>query len=189
MAGSLRDSSVIILAGGRGRRHQNNDKGLVDFQGRPLIEHVLDRIKPQVSDIVISANRNLSHYQSYGYPVVPDTIEGFAGPLAGIVSALPFCAHDWVLVTPCDMPFLPANLAATLYDGLNNHPLSVAVTGDGFQLVLMLHRSLQVSLHDYVLGGNHKVRTWLRSQAHSRVEFSSAARAFDNLNTPDALGT
>jgi molybdenum cofactor guanylyltransferase len=175
--------SCIILAGGRGRRMLGNDKGLVDYMGRPLIEHVLDRITPQVSDIVISANRNLPHYRSYGYQVIPDSIGGFAGPLAGIASALPACRHSWVLVTPCDMPYLPHDLVTTMYDA-RDHESLVAINADGrLQLVFLMRRDLRNTINDFLSGGQHKVMSWLQSQSYRRVDYSSAAHAFSNFNT------
>jgi molybdopterin-guanine dinucleotide biosynthesis protein A len=162
---------------------QGNDKGLVDFRGRPLIEHVLERVALQVSDIVISANRNLPRYRSYGYPVVSDTIDGFAGPLAGIASALPVCRHDWILVTPCDMPNLPDDLVTTLYDGRDNEPLVAVVIGDRLQLVLLLQRDLLASINSFLRDGHHRVMAWLQSQPHRRVDLSAQAHAFYNLNT------
>jgi molybdopterin-guanine dinucleotide biosynthesis protein A len=175
--------SCIILAGGRGTRMQGCDKGLVEFRGRALIELVLDRVAPQVSDIVISANRNLPRYQSYGYPVVPDSIDGFTGPLAGIASALPKCRHDWVLVTPCDMPHLPDNLVTSLRDGRYNEPLVAVAVDDRLQLVFLLQRDLLSSINTFLQSGQSRVMTWLQSQMYRRVDFSKPENAFYNLNT------
>lgn len=189
MSGANTQFSCIILAGGRGARMQGSDKGLVEYRGRPLLEHVLDRVMPQVGDIVISANRNLLRYQSYGYPVIPDSIAGFAGPLAGIASALPACKHDWVLVTPCDMPYLPDDLVSTLYGACGNEALVVVEAGGRLQLVFLMQRNLLGSISAFLLGRQHKVMTWLQLQAHHRVEYRTAARAFNNFNTLADLET
>jgi molybdopterin-guanine dinucleotide biosynthesis protein A len=175
--------SCIILAGGLGKRMQGNDKGLVDYMGRPLIEHVLNRISPQVSDIVISANRNLPHYRSYGYRVIPDSIEGFAGPLSGIASALPACTHHWVLVTPCDMPRLPRDLLSTMYDARGNVPLVAIEAGGRLQLVFLMQRDLLPAIITFLSSGQHRVMTWLQSQPHKLIKYNSAAQAFCNFNT------
>ena len=189
MAGANTEFSCIILAGGRGQRMHGSDKGLVEFRGRPLIEHVIDIVTPQVSDIVISANRNLPRYQSYGFPVITDSIEGFAGPLAGIASALPACKHNWVLVTPCDMPFLPGDLVTTLYDTRNHGSLVAIEAGGRLQLVFLLRKNLLDSISAFLRGGRNSVMSWLESQPHHRVEFSTQARAFDNFNSPLDLET
>ena len=91
---------AIILAGGQGLRMGGHDKGLKTWQSRPLIEHVIERIAPQVDNLHISANRNLPAYQKLGYPVHTDTKPDFLGPLAGIAACAPYCESDWVLIAP-----------------------------------------------------------------------------------------
>lgn len=170
-------------------RMQGDDKGLVEYRGKALIEHVLDIVAPQVSDIVISANRNLPRYRGYGLPVIHDTVDGFAGPLAGIASALPTCKHEWVLVTPCDMPFLPDNLVAVLYAGRNNEPLVVAEAGGRQQLVFLIQRTMLDSINDFLLRGEYRVMSWMQSRPHRLIEFDSTSRTFSNFNTLDDLDT
>ena len=95
------------------------DKGLLKLKDKPLVEWVLARIKPQVDEILISANRNLDTYATFGYPVLPDKTEGFAGPLAGIARGLLDAKHELILSTPCDTPFLPDDLVARLKAALD----------------------------------------------------------------------
>lgn len=180
--------SCIILAGGRGERMHGSDKGLVEYRGRPLIGHVIHCIEPQVDDIIISANRNLTQYQNFGFPVIPDSIEGFPGPLAGIASALPLCKHEWVLVTPCDMPHLPGDLVSVLRDARRNEPLVAIESSGRLQLVFLLQRNLLDSINAYLLGGQHRVMSWLQSQPHGIVDISSQEHIFRNFNTLTELG-
>jgi molybdopterin-guanine dinucleotide biosynthesis protein A len=104
----------VVLAGGLGRRMGGADKGLIEYQGRPLIEWALAALASQVDEIFISANRNLDRYAAYGYRVLPDTLPDFPGPLAGVLAALEAVDTGWLLVVPCDTPHLPADLASRL---------------------------------------------------------------------------
>ncbi len=112
------DSSMVtgvILAGGRATRMGGNDKGLIELAGRPMIEYVVDSMKNQVSDLYINANRNEAAYQRCGYPVFNDSRDDFAGPLAGIATAMGRATTELLLVAPCDGPWLPQDLGERLY--------------------------------------------------------------------------
>ena len=100
------DITVVILAGGMGRRMGGQDKGLVEFQGKSLIRHVVDAIRLQSSQILINANRNIEQYRAMGYPVVEDSLSGFQGPLAGFLAALQTISTSYLLTLPCDGPFV-----------------------------------------------------------------------------------
>ena len=104
----------IVLAGGLGRRMGGVDKGLVDFLGKPLVAHVIQRLNPQVDEILINANREIDRYAAFGHPVIQDDIEGFAGPLAGLHKGMREAKHPYVLTVPCDSPLLPMNLVGRL---------------------------------------------------------------------------
>jgi len=107
--------TAVILAGGRGMRMGGADKGLVDYQGKPMIEHVLTRITPQVSQVMINANRNLDHYRNYDVPVITDNNDQFDGPLAGMQAGIQHATTDWIVSVPCDSPrpFKPYSQSAT----------------------------------------------------------------------------
>lgn len=180
--------SAIVLAGGRATRLGGQDKALTDFAGRPLVTHVLERLRPQVDDIVINCNRNQDRLAAFGLPLVPDAAPDFAGPLAGIAAALPHCRHEYVLVTPCDTPFLPRDLASQLMSALPpGQPLAICHDGKRLQaLFMLLHRSLAGSLRDYLASGQHKVEIWCQSHDPVIVRINDA-RAFINLNTPEEM--
>ena len=108
------DITGLILAGGRGSRMGGVDKGLQVFQGAPMAMHTLMRLSPQVGHVLINANRNLAAYESFGVPVVVDSMPDFAGPLAGILAGLEQCQTPYLLTAPCDSPFVPTDLAARL---------------------------------------------------------------------------
>lgn len=179
----------VILAGGRGSRLGGIDKGLTPFNARPLVEWVMDRIAPQVDELLISANRNLDRYARYGHRVITDEAADFAGPLAGLQAAMRHASHDWVLCVPCDTPDLPADLVARLREALHGttHDIAVAITTDGLHpTVTLTRRSLLVALDAFLASGQRRARDWITQQSYVAAPFEPAAR-FANLNTPTSL--
>ena len=104
----------LILAGGRAQRMGGIDKGLIPFHGKPLIELAIARLQSQVNSIIINANRNITKYAAYGYPVIMDETPDFSGPLAGFSAGLQVCKTPYLLTSPCDSPLLPIDLASQL---------------------------------------------------------------------------
>lgn len=182
--------SAIILSGGRATRMNGVDKGLVILQQKPLIQHVIDRLTPQVDEILINANREITQYQTFGYLVLQDEVEDFLGPLAGFSLGLQHAKHDYLLTVPCDSPLLPLDLAQRLMAGLieNNADIAVASSDDSAHPVFCLCRkSVLPSLMDYLQQGERRVSTWQKSQKYIEVDFSDVADAFINLNTFEEL--
>ena len=180
--------SALILAGGRGTRMEGLDKGLVLWQGEPLIAYVLSSIHVQVDDIVISCNRSFEDYQHYG-TVVADNSPDFLGPLSGIAAALPHCQHEWAFVVACDMPCLPADIVLRLWQALHdNAQLAVGHDGEHLQpLCLLLNKSLWPSLDEYVKQGHASVYKWINTQVHS-LAYVNDKHAFMNINSLAELG-
>src|SRR5712692_3472502 len=127
---SMAAVSGLELAGGLGRRMGGVDKGLQLLRGKPMVEWVLERLAPQVGEILINANKNLDEYRKLGHRVLPDEIGGFAGPLAGLHAGLKAASHSLVVTVPCDSPFLPPDLVSRLSGQLKQNDLAVAKTGD-----------------------------------------------------------
>jgi len=173
--------SCIILAGGEGKRVGGRDKGLVEYKNRPLIEYVIDTVKPQCDEIIISANRNLAVYKSYGYKIISDEADNYRGPLAGIAAALSVCKNEWVLIVPCDMPFLPADIIDTLSRRMGTSKLCIAEADDRLQLVFLLHRSLQPSVEQALEKNQLRLMQWIKSQQPARCLFSDG-HYFKNFN-------
>jgi molybdopterin-guanine dinucleotide biosynthesis protein A len=180
--------SCIILAGGRAQRMQGQDKGLVSFRGRPLIEHVIERIQPQVDQIIISANRNTERYAHYTDQVIADQDPGFSGPLAGIASGLPHCHHALTLVVACDMPQLPRDLVARLSLAIHEHEIAIASSESRQQLVLLLKTSLLDSIASALANNHLKIMDWINNRDTVVVEYDDKS-AFINLNTLSDLGS
>ena len=181
--------SGIILAGGLGRRMGGVDKGLQVLRGKPMIEHVIARLAPQVDEIVINANQNLERYAAFGHRVVSDRIGGFAGPLAGLHAGLGGVSHPLAVTVPCDSPFLPSDLVARLRQHLGSNDLAVAKTGDQPHPVFALVRlSVAENLQAFLAGGGRKIDAWYAALRVVEVQFDDEADAFRNINTLDELG-
>ena len=176
----------VVLAGGQGSRMGGVDKGLQPFRGKPMVAHVLERLAPQVDEILINANRNVDAYGAFGHRVVPDSITGFAGPLAGFERGLDYASHDLVATVPCDSPFLPADLVARLRDALMaaSAELAVAKTGDQAHPVFcLMRRPVHASLRQFLGSGQRKIDRWYAALKVVEVPFDDEAQAFMNINT------
>lgn len=180
----------IVLAGGQGRRMGGVDKGLVTFRGAPMVAAVIERLAPQVGAIVVNANQNADAYAVFGHPVVPDSVGGFAGPLAGLHAGLAVATSSHVVTVPCDSPFLPLDLVPRLAKGLveAGADLAVARTFDQPHPVFALVRTgLRPHLQAFLAGGGRKIDAWYASLAVAEVPFDDVADAFRNINTRDEL--
>lgn len=196
------DITGLILAGGRGQRMGGRDKGLQPFAGRPLVEHVMARLRPQVGALLISANRNREAYAAAlgADGVISDEIQDFSGPLAGMLAGLRAACTDYVLTVPCDSPYLPDDLGERLCVALNALPqadvpdsarplAAYAATAQGPHPVFaLLHRSLADDLAATLAAGEHRVRAWLARHKAVQVHFGDE-RPFYNVNTLDDLLT
>jgi molybdopterin-guanine dinucleotide biosynthesis protein A len=187
---SKENTQAHILAGGQATRMQGEDKGMLTLNGKPLLEHVLERLRSQVDTIYISVNRQPQHYQTYGWPVISDKLEGFLGPLAGIHAAMLVCQCEWLLTVPVDSPFIPKDLLQRLSQAVisNNRPLAVVHDGKGLQPTFcLLHQSLAENLQHYLQQGGRKTGEWLRQQEPALADYADNPDAFINVNTPEDL--
>lgn len=192
----------LVLAGGRGARMGGVDKGLQPFHGQPLALHALQQLAPQVGSCLINANRHLDTYAGFGVPVWPDSLDGYAGPLAGFLSGLDHCTTPWLLTVPCDTPLFPHDLA---------HRLAAAAAAQNAEIVFaagreidnqgrarwrdqpvfcLMQAALQPSLQHYTAAGGRKIDAWARSHRCISVAFDRPEddpRAFANANTLEEL--
>lgn len=187
--------AAVVLAGGAGRRVLGSDKGLLVHKGRRLIESVTQALEPQVGQILISANRNLTEYQSLGCPVLKDAEpNNLRGPLAGVEAAIESLQHsnriDFLLVCPCDTPNVPTDFVARLieplskYEQIHPHQHS-SVVHDGTRqqsLHCLIARQHWASLLDYVENGGRAVYRWHKKADSIEVDFSDRAGQFLNIN-------
>ncbi len=176
----------LVLAGGQGSRMGGVDKGLQPFRGRPMVAHVIERLSPQVGEIIINANRNVEAYRAFGHQVVLDAIAGFAGPLAGFERGLDYAAGELVMTVPCDSPFLPIDLVTRLRAALEqaDAQLAVAKTGDQAHPVFsLMRRTVHASLREFLGSGQRKIDRWYGALAVVEVLFDDQPDAFMNINT------
>lgn len=184
----------LILAGGRAQRMGGIDKGLIPFHGKPLIESAISRLKPQVSTILINANRSITKYAHYGYPVFMDETPDFSGPLAGFSVGLKHCKTPYLLTSPCDSPLLPDDLAQKLADELESNNLELVFASskedDGKiwsqPVFCLMKSSLKDSLDSFLSKGDLKIDRWFKELRSGTVVFENP-QAFANVNTPEEL--
>lgn len=182
----IRDCTGLILAGGRGARLGGADKGLVELLGRPLVTYAIEALRPQVSGLLISANRNRERYAEFGLPVIADTLADFQGPLAGMLSGLTQCKTEWLACVPCDMPAIPGNLVSELLRaaaGERGLAAYAVLDGDPSYVCALLHRSLRERLAISLQAGERAVGKWLAAHNACAVAFHAPAQIPRNINT------
>jgi molybdenum cofactor guanylyltransferase len=180
------DITGVILAGGRARRMSGRDKGLVPFDGRPLVAWVIDTLTPQVGPLLINANRNAQAYAVFGHPVIGDAMPGFEGPLAGLATALEVASTPWVLTVPCDGPFVAPDLAERLGSALLREDAELAAAHDGQRLqpvYALVPRTLAASLRGFLAAGERKTGLWMSSHRLALADFSDRPECFANVNS------
>ena len=188
----------VILAGGRSRRMGGGDKGLLELAGRPMLAHVVCRMRPQVGALIINANGDPGRFAPLGLPVVPDTIGGFVGPLAGVLAGMRWSAANapaarWIATAAGDAPLLPADLVETMVQAVEGRPGSIALAqsnGELHPVIGLWPLALADDLEEQLRGGVRKVLHWTDRHGTVGVPFPPARVCgldidpFFNANTP-----
>lgn len=183
-----KDVTAVILAGGRATRMGGVDKGLIAVNDRPMIAWVIDALRPQVADILISANRNRDSYAEFGYPVIDDGDDEFRGPLAGLASCMREASTPYIALAPCDSPLVCSDLVQRLRKALSASEARIAAAHDGEWLqpvFALIERDLHDDLVGFLDGGGRKIGQWYEQQGYEVVDFSDAIESFANINAPD----
>lgn len=183
-----KDITAVILAGGQGRRMGGEDKGLIEFDGRAIIEILIEKLKQQNVEIIINANRNHDIYQSYGLPVVSDQLADFQGPLAGFATAINAVSTDYILTLPCDGPFLADDFVDLFIDAQARQQSQISVADDGERLqpvYALIDVKLLDSLNRFLQSGDRKIDRWYAQHDYARVDFSTRKNMFGNINRPE----
>jgi len=191
MKNSIRVTGVI-LAGGLAKRMNHQDKGLIPYNGRPMISYAIAAMSPVVDCLIINANRNREPYQQFGLPVIADQTGSFDGPLAGVLAAMCYSETDILLVMPCDCPLVTTEHLQCLLSTRAQHDADIAVAFDGERLhpvFLAIKTSLHAGLEDYLAGGGRKVDDWLKRCSTVKADFSDQPGLFININTMAELST
>ena len=187
MSVPLQDITAVILAGGQGRRMGGRDKGLIEFDGKPLVALLIEQLRLQGVDTVINANRNHDRYRAFGCAVVSDQLDDYQGPLAGFASAMNAVDSRYILTLPCDGPRLAPDYVARFLAATASDRSGVLVADDGDRLQ-PVHALLAVSLADslqrFLDSGERKIDRWYAQHDFTRVDFSDNTDMFRNINTP-----
>lgn len=186
----------VILAGGKATRMGGGDKGMREIGGRRLIDHVIERLTPQVSAIVLNANGDPSRFGEFGFPVLPDSLPDYPGPLAGVLAALDWAAENGVnhvVSVAADTPFFPLDLVEALKKAAGPEGLALAASPDETSRVqrqptfglwpVALRRDLRAALE----GGLRKIVLWTDQHQAGQAVFSADYDPFFNVNTPEDL--
>ncbi len=186
----------IILAGGLSSRMGGGDKCLLELSGKPILRHVIERIRPQVAMLGLSANGNPNRFSQIGLPILPDTIEGYVGPLAGVLAGL-----EWIekqdsvraLVTVAgDTPFFPRDLVSRLALAADPTEDTIAVARAGERdhpTFALWPKTMASPLRSYLLQGGRRVFGFIEARSSVAVDFQSndGTDPFFNINTPENL--
>lgn len=179
----------VILAGGRARRMGGGDKPLLTLAGRPVLAHIVDALRPQVSALAINAAGNPARFAAWALPVIADPFPG-EGPLSGILAALRW-ANAPVLTAPGDTPFLPKDLAAALLSALTREDAEVAIAARAGALhpvtAVWSPRVMEALEHLLAAPGERSVETFFRTRKGAVVSFDHGPDPFFNINTPGDL--
>jgi molybdopterin-guanine dinucleotide biosynthesis protein A len=179
--------TAVILAGGKSSRMNGKDKGLMNFRGQELIRHVLRVVEPRVSEVLISANRNIELYENFG-KVIMDELEDFQGPLAGVSSALKVCFTRYLLVLPCDSPLIDEELIDNLISRMGETEVDICVAHDGSIMhatFAIIEAKLGKRLEEFLENGGRKMALWYRQHSIERIDVSSQLEVLTNLNRPE----
>jgi len=181
--------TAVILAGGRSSRMGGDDKGLVEFRGKPMISYACDVVREKVGKILISANRNQNSYAAYG-EVVEDNLADFQGPLSGISAALNICSTPYLFILPCDSPLITRELVDEIIEKMVSSSAEICVAHDGkimHATFALIKSSLGASLDNFLAGGERKMALWYRQQKLARVDVSDQLEVLTNVNRPEDL--
>ncbi|MFJ4143201.1 molybdenum cofactor guanylyltransferase MobA [Pseudomonas sp. NPDC089734] len=190
LCSTLPSCSILLLAGGRGQRMGGRDKGLVEWQGEPLIQHLHRLTRPLTDDLIISCNRNLERYAAYADQLVQDDDSEFPGPLAGIRAALPLARHPHLLVLPCDAPLIDSDLLRALHKSALEHPDQPVMVREGehWQPLLCIIPTAQAAvLESAWQNGERSPRRAMQALHPVALQLEAGDPRLANLNTPDLL--
>jgi molybdenum cofactor guanylyltransferase len=187
LVSTIKDITAVILAGGQGRRMGGQDKGLIEFDGRPMVEILIAELERQSLGIVINANRNLDRYRDFGFPVISDHLQDYQGPLAGFASAMAAVETDFILTLPCDGPLLAEDYAARFLSSQQQNDAAICVAFDGERLQpvhALIKVDLRASLDQFLDSGDRKIDRWYALHDYVQTDFSDCREMFRNINTP-----
>jgi molybdopterin-guanine dinucleotide biosynthesis protein A len=190
------DTLAVVLAGGLARRMGGGDKPLRTLGGRPLLDHLLERLCPQVPEVILNANGDPARFAGYGLPVVADTLPDHPGPLAGILAALDWAAEHrpalpWLVSAPGDSPFIPPDLVTRLHATREAEGMRLACArsaGQAHPPIGIWPVALRHDLRAAVTGGERKIDRWTARHGCAHADWpEDPIDPFFNANAPEDL--
>lgn len=201
MSGRGGEVTGVVLAGGQSRRMGGGDKGLLEIAGKPMLAHVICRLRPQVGRLIINANGDPERFATLSLPVVADTVGGFAGPLAGVLAGMRWSAANapqarWIVTAAADAPLLPSDLVERLIAAAEQRPGAIALAqshGELHPVIGLWPIALADDLQEQLARGVRKVLHWTDRHGTAAVPFAPERVCgldidpFFNANTPREL--
>ena len=187
---SVQDITAVVLAGGRGQRMGGIDKGLIEINGKPLIEYLLDGLEQQQVTTIINANRNLDRYGQFNIPVYSDEHADFQGPLAGFYTAMKQVDTEFIVTIPCDGPIIHPEYLSRFIEKYDESKAAVLVSKDSERLQpvhAFMKTDLIENLASFLETGDRKIDRWYAQNNFDTVDFSDNTNMFLNINRPDDL--
>lgn len=185
----------VLLAGGLARRMGGGDKSLRPLAGKPILAHVVERVRPQVGPLMLNANGDPARFAEFGLPIAPDVVEGYAGPLAGILTGMEWAAKEapecaWLASFATDAPFLPEDLVARMAQSITNEGADMAraaSNGRAHPVFALWPVALCAELRQAMVAEDmRKVDAWTGRYKVATVEFAAAPHdPFFNANRPE----
>ncbi len=201
MSSNIEPVIGVLLAGGQSRRMGGGDKCLLELAGKPLLAHVIERLKPQTSELVLNANGDLDRFSEFGLPTIADPVEGFAGPLAGVLAGFTWARENapdtrWIVTAATDTPFFPQDLVARLLEATKGQYPAIALASSNERMHPVFGLwpvALAGDLHQALESGTRKVLDWTGRHTNVTAEFpgietgGTAIDPFFNANRPDDM--
>jgi molybdopterin-guanine dinucleotide biosynthesis protein A len=201
MSSSIEPVIGVLLAGGQSRRMGGGDKCLLELAGKPLLAHVIDRLKPQTSALVLNANGDLDRFSGFDLPTIADPIGGFAGPLAGVLAGFTWVRENapdtrWIVTAATDTPFFPQDLVAKLLDATKGKYPAIALASSNERMHPVFGLwpvALADDLHQALESGTRKVLDWTGRHTTITAAFPEIETGgitidpFFNANRPDDM--
>jgi molybdopterin-guanine dinucleotide biosynthesis protein A len=180
----------VLLAGGLARRMGGGDKPLVRVAGRALLDHVIERLRPQVAALALNANGDAQRFSPWGLPVLADDVPDNPGPLAGVLAGMVWARAQgaaWLVTVAADTPFIPRDLVARLHAARGAYKIAVACSGGRTQPTVALYAaSLEPDLRAALIAGERKIDRWTARHGEGRADWPDApVNHFFNVNTPE----
>ncbi|MFC5385980.1 molybdenum cofactor guanylyltransferase MobA [Aquamicrobium segne] len=186
----------LIVAGGLSSRMGGGDKSLLELDEKPILDHIISRLQPQVHTLALNANGKASRFAAYGLPILPDTLPDFPGPLAGVLAGLDWMEtqtrHQFLATVASDTPFLPHDLVHRLFAAKTDNPQTIILAGsNGRQhpVFALWPAGLSGELRNYLQAGHRKMFDFIAAKPFITVEFAAqnGLDPFFNINTPADL--